>query len=396
MESLSLLALAIGLGLAAGIDLYAVVLTVGLGAHLGLVQIPAQLDGLAALAHPSIALLAATGWLAQCLADKVRWLDSGWDVVHAAIRPAGAMLIAVALVGEVGSALDVAAIALAAVAAVATHAAKAGLRLVVNSIPEPLSNVAVSVAEDGVVIVGTWLAVHHPLGAIPVVLAIGVGLGALAPSLARVAGVEAWALLALVRSWLAPRAQEPAAEPPRSHAGLLPPPVAGTADTRFALRCATGGGIGTRRHDVGFLCMGGGELLFVTRQGGRLRGFPIDLGRVEEIRYRPGPALDRLTLRTGVSHAAFLVFKDGPAPLDEAVHRLRGAHASARAALLKAARAAAAAARGHAGGDVESNIRPGAAPGADPGAKPVAGPRAKPVADPRAKPVADKNGGKPV
>jgi len=364
MESLSVLALAIGLGFAAGINLYAAVLTVGLGAHLGLVQLPAQLDGLAVLAHPSIALLAATGWLAQFLADKVRWLDSGWDVVHGAIRPAGAALIALALVGEVGSAFAAVAIALAAAAAVATHAAKAGLRLVVNSIPEPLSNIAVSLVEDGVVVVGTWLAVHHPLGAIPVVLVVGLGLGALAPSLARVAGVEATALLALVRSWLAPCAQEPAAELPRSHAGLLPPPVAGAADTRFALRCASGGGTGTRRHDLGFLCMGGGELLFVTRQGGRVRGFPIDLSRLEEIRYRSGPALNRLTLRAGVSHAHFLVFKDGAARLDEAVHRLRRAHASARAAMAKTARERAAA-HGHAVGDVESVSRPRAKPVAD-------------------------------
>ena len=148
MEILSVLALAIGFGFAAGINLYAAVLTVGLGAHLGLVQLPVQLDGLAALAHPSIVLLAATGCLAQFLADKVRWLDSGWDVVHAVIRPAGATLIALALVGEADSAFDAVAIGLAAAAAAATHAAKAGLRLVVNSVPEPLSNVAVSLVEE--------------------------------------------------------------------------------------------------------------------------------------------------------------------------------------------------------------------------------------------------------
>jgi hypothetical protein len=365
MESLSALALVIGLGFAAGINLYAVVLTVGLGAHLGLVQLPVQLDALAVLGHPSIVLLAATGWLVQFLADKVRWLDSGWDVVHCAIRPAGAVLIAVALVGEIDSVFGATAIGLAAAAAVATHAAKAGLRLVVNSIPEPLSNIAVSLVEDGVVVVGTWLAVHHPLGAIPGVLVLGLGLGALAPSLARVAGVEASALLALLRSWLAPGAQEPAAEPPRSYAGLLPPPVAdAAADTRFALRCASGGGTGTRRHDLGFLCMGGGEVLFVARQGGRVRGFPIDLSRMDEIHYRPGPALDRLTLRAGVSHAHFLVLKDRAARLDEAVHRLRGAHAAARAAKLKAARARAVA-NGHAAGDVESVIRPRAKPVTD-------------------------------
>src|SRR5262245_42379650 len=203
MEILALLGVTVGLGFAAGINLYAAVLTIGLGAHLGLVQLPAQLDGLSALGHPSVLLLAGAFSLAQFLADKVRWLDSGWDVVHAAIRPAGAMLLALAVVAPVDSALEAVLIALGGAAAACAHAAKAGLRLAINSIPEPLSNVGVSLVEDGLVVIGTWIAVHHPTTALPAVGALSLVAGALAPWLVRVARVESWALAALLRNWFA-------------------------------------------------------------------------------------------------------------------------------------------------------------------------------------------------
>ena len=361
MEILPLLGVTLGLGFAAGINLYAAVLTIGLGAHMGLVHLPAQLDGLAALAHPSVLLLAAAFSLAQFLADKVRWLDSGWDVLHAAVRPAGAMLLAVAVLAPIDSAFEALLIALGGAAAACAHLAKAGLRLVINSIPEPLSNVGVSLVEDALVVAGTWVAVHYPVAAVPVVGTLSLAAGALAPWLVRVARIETWALGALLRSCLVRRrAERPlATDPPPSHAGLLAAPAGGDAEppARFAIRCASGGGSGTRRNDLGFLCLGGGELLFVTRQGRRVRGFPIDLSRLEEIRCQVGPALDRLTLRTGVEHAHFLFSKDRPARLQAAVQRLGRAHAQARAALARPAARARAAANGHALGAVPSARR---------------------------------------
>ncbi|HEU4463805.1 MAG TPA: DUF4126 domain-containing protein, partial [Gemmatimonadota bacterium] len=53
-----------------------------------------------------------------------------------------------------------------------THAAKAGTRLAVNASPEPASNIAISLAEDGFVIGLVLLLLTHPL--------IGRGLAAIA------------------------------------------------------------------------------------------------------------------------------------------------------------------------------------------------------------------------
>jgi len=53
--------------------------------------------------------------------------------------------------------------------ALSSHAAKASTRLVVNTSPEPLSNVVVSVGEDALVIVVMAIALSNPELAIVVV-----------------------------------------------------------------------------------------------------------------------------------------------------------------------------------------------------------------------------------
>jgi uncharacterized membrane protein HdeD (DUF308 family) len=57
-----------------------------------------------------------------------------------------------------------------ALVATSTHAAKAGTRAVANTSPEPFSNWALSLAEDGFVITLGLLALTHPLAAAVVVV----------------------------------------------------------------------------------------------------------------------------------------------------------------------------------------------------------------------------------
>jgi hypothetical protein len=62
-------------------------------------------------------------------------------------------------------------------ATLATHAAKATTRLAVNTSPEPVSNVLVSLTENGLVAVAVWMALAHPL------IALGVGVVAVTVSI---------------------------------------------------------------------------------------------------------------------------------------------------------------------------------------------------------------------
>jgi len=170
MEALTLLGGVTGIALFAGIRLYATVLTVGLCLRYGLLTLPPELSSLAVLAHPYVLAIAGICAVVEFLADKVPWLDSFWDAVHAFVRPAGAALIAFAAVGRLDPAAEAAFVLLCGGVAFSSHAAKAGVRLLVNQSPEPFSNLLLSFIEDGLVVGGSYFAVAHPLAALSLVV----------------------------------------------------------------------------------------------------------------------------------------------------------------------------------------------------------------------------------
>ncbi|NMM79075.1 DUF4126 domain-containing protein, partial [Acidovorax sp. SRB_24] len=87
-----LLALAAALGWASGFRLYAVVFLVGAMGAAGWLPLP---PGLHVLQHPAVLVVSGAMLLVEFFADKIPWLDSAWDAVHAFIRiPAGALLAA--------------------------------------------------------------------------------------------------------------------------------------------------------------------------------------------------------------------------------------------------------------------------------------------------------------
>jgi len=81
-------------------------------------------------------------------------------------------------------------------AALLGHSAKAGTRAIVNTSPEPFSNMAVSSVEDGVTFAGLGLALAYP----GVALVVAVALIAICALI----GVASWRLIARARRWIAP------------------------------------------------------------------------------------------------------------------------------------------------------------------------------------------------
>ena len=159
VDTPQLLALAAALGWASGVRLYAAVFLVGAAGYMGWVDLP---QGLKMLQHPGV--LAASGFMCfvEFFADKIPLVDSLWDMVHTVIRiPAGAALAAGAL-GADSQAMGWIAALLGGSLAATSHAAKLTTRAAVNTSPEPFSNIAVSLFEDGFVIFMLWLAAAHP------------------------------------------------------------------------------------------------------------------------------------------------------------------------------------------------------------------------------------------
>jgi len=153
------IALAMGVAWASGINLYAAILTLGILGATGNIALPPDLI---ILTDPLIIWAAGLMFVVEFIADKMPGVDTGWDSIHTFIRiPAGALLAAGA-VGDVTPALSVAAALVGGGLAAATHATKAGSRVMINTSPEPVSNWTASIVEDFAVIGGLWTAVHYP------------------------------------------------------------------------------------------------------------------------------------------------------------------------------------------------------------------------------------------
>ena len=168
MDMAQLMALAAAMGWASGLRLYLVVFITGLAGLLGWIPLP---SGLHILQHP--AMLAGSGFMlfVEFFADKIPGVDSLWDMVHSVIRvPAGAALAA-GVFGADSATMGTVAGMLGGALAATSFATKASTRAAVNTSPEPFSNIAVSLAEDGAVMGAMWLATNHPI-AFGVTLAI--------------------------------------------------------------------------------------------------------------------------------------------------------------------------------------------------------------------------------
>jgi len=152
--------------------LYLSIFATGLAMRWDVIPLPEHLAGLEVLANPWVMGVAAIAALAEFFADKVMWLDSIWDTVHTLVRPVGGALLALAIVDPGDPALQVVAFILGGGAALAAHGGKASARAVVNTSPEPVSNIAVSAAEDVATAGLLWAAYEFPYiaGAIAAVL----------------------------------------------------------------------------------------------------------------------------------------------------------------------------------------------------------------------------------
>ena len=161
MEDISqTLALTLGAGWASGINLYAAILVLGFLGLTGRMDLP---EGLQILSDPLVMMVAGFMYLVEFFADKTPGVDTVWDSFHTLIRiPAGALLAAGA-VGDIGPGAELAAALAGGSLAAATHAAKAGARVLINTSPEPFTNWGASLAEDVAVVAGLLAAINHPL-----------------------------------------------------------------------------------------------------------------------------------------------------------------------------------------------------------------------------------------
>lgn len=181
MKTLALLGTTLGFAFAAGLNLYATVLVIGVGLRVGWVTPPATLAGLSVLAHPVVLAVAGVMYALEFLADKIPAVDHLWDAIHTVVRPLGAAWIAWRTIGGSGlpEPVEVALLLAAGGVAMSAHAGKAGTRLATASVGGHAlgAGVALSLLEDLVAFILAPLALLKPLLVLALVV---VALGALA------------------------------------------------------------------------------------------------------------------------------------------------------------------------------------------------------------------------
>lgn len=160
IDTLGTLAVGLGASWASGFNPYAAVLVMGGAQMLGLVSLPHDLQ---MLGSPWVLAAAAMLFALNFFADKIPLVDSLNDVLHTFVRiPAGALL-AFGAADQLGPEVATIAGLLGSTLAAGSHIAKTGTRALINTSPEPFSNIAASVTEDGLVIGGLILALAHPI-----------------------------------------------------------------------------------------------------------------------------------------------------------------------------------------------------------------------------------------
>ena len=306
----ALVAAALPLALAAGLDLYLTVAVLGGALRLGWERPPP--GGLADLAAPWIVGMAAVLWLVELWVERSPAAGLVWNVVHGVVRPLAGALLAILLLQGMPLAW-VAPVAVAAgVVALLAHAARTGWSVLLwVTRQERPPRLLISAAEDALVLALVALLLDRPdaagaLGAM--VLAAAVGWAGDHMRAFRFAVRLVWA-----RTWgsLAPRRWRGPDSFPRW--------VNRTLDDD---RVAPGGGlrgskaaavalppVGTYRS--GWVVVRGGPPLFLYRVGGRVRS--VELGGMRTVDIHRTLFFNRVELAGADGRAGALLFPmDGP------------------------------------------------------------------------------------
>jgi hypothetical protein len=162
-------ALVIAASFAAGLNVYATVLTLGLLARAHWVVLPPGLQG---LGDWWVIGVSASLFALEFVADKIPGFDLIWNALHTFIRIPVAALLAYQASAGMSPQMKLLATLAGAAIAFAAHGSKTALRAAVTPSPEPFSNIALSTGEDAAAIGITWLTTRHPWAAATIAMVL--------------------------------------------------------------------------------------------------------------------------------------------------------------------------------------------------------------------------------
>jgi hypothetical protein len=323
MDTVQALGSAMGLGLLAGLRLYATVFALGLAIRMGWFHLSSTFSHLDVLAQTPVLALSGTACAIEFFADKVPWLDSIWDAIHTFIRPIGAAILGATALGSFDPTTKTMLALLCGGVAFTGHTTKAAARLIANHSPEPFTNPALSFAEDLFIPAGLWVSFQHPAIAVAVVCAFLIAFLWLSPKLFRLLHVSYTALRSLVHRWTGGSSEPVEIFLPERVGGTvrralealpfqpLPPAYARKLDgvSTSGVHCVATRSVRGLKNSSGYLCPEPAELVFIAQRLFRLRTYRIPWSDLQEASLSRGTFLDPLVLNTSDGDLGFDVFK---------------------------------------------------------------------------------------
>lgn len=154
-----ILPLAIAVSFAAGLNVYAVIATLGFLAQADMIALP---DSIALIENWWVIGASLALYTLEFFADKIPFFDLAWNVLQLFVRVPVAALLTYAATSPLASELQIAAAFGGGAVALAASSGKLALRGAVTTSPEPFTNIILSLGEDLLAIGLTWFATEHP------------------------------------------------------------------------------------------------------------------------------------------------------------------------------------------------------------------------------------------
>lgn len=150
----------------AGLNVYATVAMLGILSRAGALALPQSLHP---VANTAVIAVCAALFLVEFVADKIPVFDLFWNALQTFVRVPVAAVLAYGATSQLPKGEQLIATLLGALIAFAAHGGKMAARAAVTHSPEPFSNIALSLGEDGAVVFLTWLATKHPYASAAIV-----------------------------------------------------------------------------------------------------------------------------------------------------------------------------------------------------------------------------------
>ncbi len=164
-----LVGLLVATSFAAGLNVYATVGTLGVLAHMGVLDLP---PGLHLIASWWVIGASVLLFVIELVADKIPAFDLLWNALHTFVRVPVAALIAYQATAQLSPEKQLLATLAGGAIALAAHGGKTAARAAVTPSPEPVSNISLSMGEDVLAIFLIWFSTQHPVLASLIVLAL--------------------------------------------------------------------------------------------------------------------------------------------------------------------------------------------------------------------------------